>query len=302
MKKTILIFGVSSFLGSNLLEALKDNYRVVGTYFKTPVSLPGITCIPCDVLKKEHVSRIVAFVKPEITIYAIGMSSLKECQLFPKKAEALNYTGVVNCSKASERVAAKFIYISSAFVMSGLNPVYHEGETPFPTTVYGNTISSAEFYVQRSSLNYLILRCAPLYGRSFNPAHPNWFEILQLNLAKNLPVVADDSIRTGFLDVQILAKILIETINRNVTNRLFHVDTQDSMTRYEFAKIYADRFKKDSSLIQKGVGAFPTDVKNESGSSYQFHLATMNIEEFLSMQMPTIEDSLEFTYKRFLEN
>jgi len=301
MKKTILIFGVSSFIGSNLLETLKDNFRVVGTYFKTPVKIPGITCIPCDVLKSDFVSRITSFIDPDITIYTAGMSSLKECQLYPKKAEALNYAGAVNCCKAAERVSSKFIYISSAFVMSGLNPVFHEGDTPFSTTVYGNTVASAEFYIQRSSLNYIILRCAPLYGRGFSPAHPNWFETLQLNLVKNIPVVADDSIETGFLDVQIFVKILLETINQNVTNRLFNVGTQNIMTRYEFAKLYAGRFKKDESLIQKGSGHFPTINKSDSTVPYKFHLATTNVEEFLNMQMPTIEDSLEFTYKRLIE-
>src|SRR5690606_5138486 len=193
-------------------------------------------------------------------------------------------------------------YISSAFVMNGLNPIYHEGDTPFSTTVYGNTVSSAEFYIQRSSLNYIILRCAPLYGTGLNPAHPNWFETLQLNFAKNIPVVADDSIETGFLDIQILVKILQETINQNVTNRLFNVGTQNIMTRYEFAKLYAARFKKDESLIQKGSSSFPTINKSESAVAYKFLLATGNVEEFLNMQMPTIEDSLEFTYKRLIES
>ncbi len=301
MKKTILIFGVSSFLGSNLLEALKDEFRVVGTYFKTPVSIPGVTCIPCDVLKKDYVTRITSYVNPDITIYAVGMSSLKECQLYPKKADTLNYAGAVNCCKASERNSSKFIYISSAFVMSGLNPLYHEGETPFPTTVYGNTVSSTEFYIQRSSLNYLILRCAPLYGRGFNPSHPNWFECLQLNLSQNIPVIADDFVSTGFLDVQIMAKILLETIKQNVTNRLFHVGTTNMMTRYEFAKLYAAKFKKDESLIQKGNGNFPSEPKSDS-SSYKFQLATTNVEDFLNLQMPTIEESLDFTHKRLVEN
>lgn len=301
MKKTILIFGVSSFLGSNLLEALKHEFRIVGTYFKTPVTIPGITCIPCDVLKKEYVSRITSFVNPDITIYAVGMSSLKECQLFPKKADALNFAGAVNCCTASERVSSKFVYISSAFVMSGLNPIYHEGEAPFAATVYGNTVSSAEFYIQRSSLNYLILRCSSLYGWGLNPTHPNWFESLQLNLAKNNPVIADDFVQTGFMDVQIMGKVLLESIKYNVTNRLFNVATKNTMTRFEFAKLYAAKFKRDVSLIQKGSGSFPVEPKNESSVAYKFHLSTANVEDSLSIQMPTIEDSLEFTHQRLLD-
>ena len=300
MKKTILIFGVSSFIGSNLLEMLKDEYRIIGTYHKTPVTIPGITCIPCDVLKKEYVSNITARFRPDLTIYAVGMSSLKACQLQPKHADALNSVGAVNCCAASERYDSKFIYISSAFVLGGEDTVYREGETPFPNTAYGSSLSSTEFYIQRSCLNYLILRCAPLYGRSFNPSHMNWFEHLQAAFAKGEPVLVDDSVATGFLDVQIMIKILKATLANNVTNRLFHVSSKDFMTRYEFAKLYAKIFKKDEGLIQRTNVKFPVEKNknNDENSNYYFRLDTSNIEEFLNTKMPRIEDSLNLTYKR----
>lgn len=298
MKKTILIFGVSSFVGSNLIEMLKDEFRIIGTYHKTPVSIPGVTCIPCDVLKKEYVSNITARFRPDLTIYAVGLSSLKECQLSPKLADALNSVGAVNCCAASERYDSKFIYISSGYVLSGDDTVYREGETPFPNTVYGNSLSSTEFYIQRSCLNYLILRCCPLYGRSLNPAHNNWFENLQVALAKGEPFMADDAVYTGFLDVQIMVRILKATLANNVTNRLFHVSSKDFMTRYEFALLYAKIFKKDEGLIQRMNGNFPVDKKKDELSNFYYRLDTANIEEFLNAKMPRIEDSLQLTYKR----
>jgi dTDP-4-dehydrorhamnose reductase len=300
MKQTLLIFGVSSFVGSNLVEMLKEDFRIIGTYHKTPVSIPGVTCIPCDVLKKEYVSNITSRFRPNLTLYAVGMSSLKACQLSPKQSDALNSAGAVNCAAAAERYDSKFIYLSSAFVLGGENTVYREGETPFPNTAYGNSLSSTEFYIQRSCLNYLILRCSTLYGRSYNPAHNNWFESLQTALAKNEPFMADDSVHTGFLDVQIIAKVLKAALAKNVTNRLFHVSSKDFMTKYEFARIYARVFKKDEGLIQKASGLFPIDrnKKRDEISSYFYRLDTSNIEEFLNTKMPQIEDSLSLSYKR----
>lgn len=298
MKKTILIFGVSSFVGSNLIEMLKDEFRIIGTYHKTPVSIPGVTCIPCDVLKKDYVSNITARFRPDLTIYAVGLSSLKECQLSPKVADALNSVGAVNCCASSERYGSKFIYLSSGYVLSGDDTVYREGETPFPNTIYGNSLSSTEFYIQRSCLNYLILRCCPLYGRSYNPSHSNWFENLQLSFAKGEPVLADDSVYTGFLDVQIMIRILKATLANNITNRLLHVSSKDFMTRYEFALLYAKIFKKDEGLVQRMNGRFPVDKNKDENQSYFYRLDTSNIEEFLNAKMPKIEDSLQLTYKR----
>ena len=299
-KKTILIFGVSSFVGSNLIEVLKDNYRIIGTYHKTPVSIPGITCIPCDVLKKDYVTNITARFQPNLTIFAVGMTSLKECHLLPKQSDAINSAGAVNCCAASERYGAKFIYISSSYVLGGESILYKEGDIPFPNTTYGSSLSSTEFYIQRSCLNYLILRSAPLYGRSFNPRHANWFEHLQTALSKGEAISVDDSVETGFLDVQIMAEILKVLLTVDVNNRLFHISTSDFMTRYSFAKSYAKIFRKDQSLIQRANSKFPIDKKNNNAenSNYYYRLDTTNLQEFLNIKMPSIEESLTVTYKR----
>jgi dTDP-4-dehydrorhamnose reductase len=159
-------------------------------------------------------------------------------------------------------------------------------------------LSSTEFYIQRSCLNYLILRCCPLYGRGYNPTHSNWFENLQLSFAKGEQVLADDSVHTGFLDVQIMIRILKATLANNITNRLLHVSSKDSMTRYEFALLYAKIFKKDEGLVQRITGKFPVDKNKDDNQSYYYRLDTSNIEEFLNAKMPKIEDSLQLTYKR----
>jgi dTDP-4-dehydrorhamnose reductase len=301
MKKTILIFGVSSFVGSNLLEILKADYRIIGTYFKTPVKIPGITCVPCDVLRKDYVSSLISRFRPDFTIYAVGMSSLKSCSLAPKQSDALNSAGAANCAAASERYDSRFVFISSAYVLGGDQTICREGETPFPNTAYGSALSSSEFYVQRSCLNYLILRCSSLYGRSYNPAHPNWFEALETSLAKGMPLEVDDKIRVGFLDVYFLGLVLKALLDKNARNRLFHVSSKDFMTRYEFAQLYARTFHKDPGLIIRSGGKFPVE-KNKSSSNdgqYSFCLDTSNIEEFLNAKMPGIEDSLAMTHKRF---
>lgn len=297
IKKTLLIFGVTSFVGSNLLELLKDEFRIIGTFYQTPVSIPGVTCIPCDVLRKDYVQNLVARFRPDLTLYAIGLSSLRECQMQPKYSDALNTNGAVNCCAAAERYNSKFIYISSGFVLGGEDTLYREGETPFPNTAYGTSLSNTEFYVQRSCLNYLILRCCPLYGRSYNPDHMNWFEYLQASFAKGDPIQADDMVTTGFMDVQILARILKAALAKDVTNRLFHVSSKDFMTRYEFAKLYAKMFRKDEGLVQRTNGIFPGENKKNADGLF-YRLDTSNIEEFLNTKMPRIEDSLALTYKR----
>jgi dTDP-4-dehydrorhamnose reductase len=299
MKKTVLIFGISSFVGSNLALILKDSYRVVGTYHKTPVDISGVTCFPCDVFKKDYVSSLVSVIKPDYTIYAVGMSSLTECKLFPKQADALNSVGAVNACSASERYGSKFILLSSCYVMGGDNFLYKESDTPFPITTYGSTLSSSEYYVQRSCLNYLVLRSSPLYGRAYGPKHPNWFELIQASLVKNQPMQADDNVVTGHLDIYVLGRVLKALLESGVTNRLFQVSSSDALTRYEFARLVARTFKKDENIIQKGTTPFPADSANSTASSqYFYRMDNSNTENFLGLKMPSIEESLKLTQKR----
>jgi dTDP-4-dehydrorhamnose reductase len=205
----------------------------------------------------------------------------------------------VNVCSASERYGAKFILISSCFVMGGENTIYKESDTPFPNTVFGSSLSSSEYYVQRSCLNYLVLRCAPLYGRSYGPKHPNWFELLQASFVKGESFLADDNVVTGFLDVLVLGRILKSLCESGVTNRLFQISSSDFMTRYEFAKLVAKTFKKDDNFIQKATSLFPADAPSSSGSNQFFYkLDTQNTENFLGLKMPTVEESLTLTQKR----
>ena len=302
MRKTVLIIGASSFVGSNLLESLKNDYRVVGTYYQTPFDIEGVLALPCDVLRKEAVQNLMGLVKPDITIYAAGLSSLKDCQANPKLADALNTSGVINSAMASDRYGAKFVLISSGYVMSGEDHIFKESDAPFPNTIFGNTFASSEFYVQKSCLNYFILRCPLLYGRSYNAFELNWFELIERTLANEKPLYADDSVVTGFLDVKILANFLKTAIDSNLTNRLIQVSSSDYMTRYEFARLYTQVFHKSTDSVIKSNWDFPLNENqakmNRAQDKYYYQLSVKNAEDFLGYRLPTIEESLQFTKVR----
>ena len=112
-KKTLFIVGISSFIGSNLAQRLKNKYRIIGTYFNTPVNIPGILTLRCDVHNKDLIQKLVLLFKPDVCVYAVGLTDLNACQEFPKVADALNTAGVFNVAMASERYHAKFVYFSS---------------------------------------------------------------------------------------------------------------------------------------------------------------------------------------------
>jgi len=296
--KTILIFGVNSFLGSNLAEILRKDFKVIGTYHKTPVSLPGILTLPCDVLAKDEVQLIIYAFKPDITIYAEGMESVLHAHKNPELAEAKNTSGLFNVAEYCHRYRSQVCYISSHNVFAGADKKYIEMNIPDSSTIMGKTQSQAEFYIQKTSLNYIIFRTCNIYGRGIVPNGKNWFETIQRSLSGGDRVVADNYINTGFLDVFYLGTLMKICFQKKVANRLFQVCTTDTMTHYEFAQKYAETFEENVKLIDKGKWIFSSEESRRGQSEFFFHLDVSNIEGFLNVHMPTIEESLEFTFRR----
>ena len=220
----------------------------------------------------------------------------------PNSSDALNSAGLFNVAELAPRYGARIVYFSSQYVFSGLNKNYNEMDNPDVITQYGKAQASSEFYLQKSSLNYLILRCCNLYGRGIAPLKNTFFEQLQKNVKNNQGVVYDNFVHQGFLDVYYLGMILKMCIDKNVTNRLVHLSSQDTMTHFEFAKLYCEVFKESDGLINNGKWLFPI-AKGSSLEKIEEHLYykldVLNIEGLLKIKMPTITESMEFTFKRF---
>jgi len=304
-KKTILIFGISSMLGSSLAEILKKDFRIVGTYYETPVHIKGVLSIKCDVHSRDMVRRVAFLFKPDITIYAIGLTDLRVCQEFPKVAEALNTNGVFNVSMASERYNSKFVYFSSGYIFSGENIYFRENDTPMPSSIYGNTIASAEFYIQKSCLNYLIFRSCPIFGRSYNPQDIKWIEAIERNEFLGERIVCDDSVYTGFIDIYTISEYLKMAIERNITNRLFQVSSRDTMTRYQFAKKYMEVIGGNETLLSRGDWKFPQTENNVgrqeiTDPELHFNMDVYNLEKEFEIYVPTVEETIK-SYLKHLE-
>jgi len=300
-KKTILVFGISSLLGSSITEFLKKDYKVVGTYYKTRVSMPGVLTLPCDVLDKDQVQLMVYAFKPDITIYCVGVASVYACSRSEELADALNASGLYNVAESCGRYRSQVIYFSSNFVFSGEPKNYMEMDIPDANTALGKTQASSEFFIQKTSLNYLVFRCCRIYGRGVNPLKMNWFYALQSKLSNREKFACDDFIKVGFLDVYFLAMVVKIAIERGVTNRLFQISSSDQMSYFSFAKNYCKIFSESDDFLSRTKWPFPAIAsQGMSGVSdnLKYQMDITNIEGYLNIEMPTVLDSLQFTYQR----
>ena len=296
---TVLIFGISSFIGSNLAELLRREFHVIGTYHEHPVHIPGVLTFSCDVLKKNVVQSVIFHFRPDITIYAVGLSSVQDCRRHPQLAETLNTGGVYNVSEFCDRYKSMLVYLSSAFVFQGDNCTYLESDNPNSNTVFGHSKSSIEFYIQRTSINYLILRCCNIYGRSYHPCQLTKFEELQNSCVSGQEFIADRHVIGGHLDVVYLGMIIKLCWENKINNRLFHVSSQDQMSYFDFAQLYAKVFAQSALHIRPGIWPLNSSSDNED---LFFILDTANLAGQINVALPTIEESLRLTKQRWNTN
>ncbi|MBT3527091.1 MAG: sugar nucleotide-binding protein [Bdellovibrionales bacterium] len=301
-QKTILIFGISSFVGSNLATFFAQEHKVFGTYRSTPVKIPGILTLPCDALNKDEVNMLFFMVKPDITIHCLGLFSIMKCAETPELADALNTNTVFNITESCQRYKSKLIYISTQHIFLGDNKtVYSELDIPDTNTIYGKTCAAAEFYIQKNSLDYLIFRCCRLYGRSINPLQVTLLEKIQQCSQSGKDAAFDKYNNMGFLDIIYLAMVIRITISKQTTNRLFHLSSIDICTAFEFAMKYSKIFNQPHNNITPGRWPYPVTDQYERGreSKWQFNLETTNLENYISTKLPTIDESLALTFDRF---
>lgn len=297
--KTILIFGVDTFVGTNIAEFLRKDFRVIGTYQKEECVLPGVLTFPCDVLVKDEVQLAIYAFKPDICIYAVGVNSIYECHSDPQRAEAINTSGLFNVAEFCQRYKAQVCYLSSHFVFSGSQSKYIEMDIPDPNTTLGRTKSSAEFYLQKTSLNYIIFRCCHLYGRSLFVQKNTWLEKLQVNMANGDLSKADTSVKTGFLDVDYLSMLIKVCFQKKVMNRLFQICSLDVMNLYDFSKNYCRVFGENENLVSPDLWPFMVEPGYKPSDEQNYFMDPGNIEGFLNITMPTIEESLHYTFQKF---
>lgn len=302
MRKTVFIFGISSFVGSNLAGFLKRDYRVIGSYYGHPVEIEGVLTFPLDVLGEEAVRLVLLLFAPDIVIYCVGLTSHEVCDKDRILANTLNTAGVFSIANSTWQIRSKLIYISTAYVFSGKKKNYLEGDAPMANSVYGRSKNLAEIFIQKNCANYLILRCCEFYGRGIILERATWFESLQEGLFRGEAVGADGNIGTGFLDIAYLAMMIKICIEENVSNKLLHISSVDIMSRYEFCIEYTKVFNDQENMIREEVWSFPQIhsrmISFDTAHGPEYKIDIKNVENLLGVKMPSVRESLDFTKYR----
>ncbi|KIO74780.1 UDP-glucose 4-epimerase [Pedobacter lusitanus] len=240
MKKRVLITGASGFVGYHLIAAAissglevyaavrpSSNIKHLGE-FDIQYTNPDFSNI--DLLKKELEEKQYSYI-----IHASGITKAKTQEEY----NTVNAEYTRNLALAAVTAAInleKFIFVSSLAALGplkDLSGLIEDNSPAHPVTNYGASKLLAEQYLAEiNGLPLIVIRPTAVYG----PREKDIFILLQ-TINKGLePHIGSFKQQISFIYVKDLAKIIIDALFSDVTNKNYNVSDGGIYDRYALAE------------------------------------------------------------------
>ena len=271
----ILITGPTGQLGRELIRVLEEEELLL------------LTHKDIDIRDIKLIQRIVEL-KPDIIIHTAANTDVDECERYPESAFQVNTLGTRHVILGAEKVGAKLIYISTDYVFNGeKNVPYVESDETCPINVYGRSKLMGEYLVQESSIPWIIVRTAWLYGegrKNFITSVVEW--------AKDLPVLKLVIDKTGSPTYAKDLALAIRHLIRAEACGTYNAAGQGACTWFEYGQYILKILKTEKEVVpiafddlnrpakRPAYSALSSDALKQSGFEMRDWRAAL--EDFLS--------------------
>jgi len=278
-------------LGLNLaLEAAKDNL-VFGTVNKLAIKTDAFNVVQTDLLAEGTLEHLLEQTRPDWVIHCAALANLDDCEKRPALAEQLNTHLPAKLAGYVARGGARLVHVSTDAVFDGQRGDYREEDPPNPLSVYARTKLEGERLVAAANPEAIIAR-VNLFGWSPTGSR-SLAEFFYYNLRQGKPVMGFTDVYFCPLLVNDLATIFQSMLQKGLSG-LYHVVSQECLSKYDFGVRLAHKFGLDSGLIQ------PTSVEQgglDARRSPRLTLRSDRLAQALGEPPPDFGSGLEKLYQ-----
>lgn len=238
----VLVFGGSGLVGSRFVELSTDKFEI-----KAPKASE------VDILDKQKISRIVSDFNPVTIINFAAYTNVEEAekQRGDKSGVCyqINAEGARNVAEVCNKLGKHLIHISTDYVFDGIKSdrPYTEKDKPNPINWYGATKYFGEQFVLESGCYHTLIRISMPYSAHYNQKGDiARFFLEQLKNKDKISAIVDQKITPTLVDD--IANALIVIVDKKPTG-IYHLASTNHITPLEFARLIAQTFNLDSTLI-----------------------------------------------------
>jgi nucleoside-diphosphate-sugar epimerase len=243
MRETIIITGISGFIGANLKSYLKDSFTIKGVSRKANKK--------DDIYEYKDVPELLN--KSKACVHSAGKAhDLKQTS---EDAEYFKINTELTKMIFDQFLKSEckiFIYLSSVkAVRDTVNEVLTEDATTDPKTVYGRSKLKAEEYITNQTLpegkSYFILRPCMVHG----PGNKGNLNLLYNFVSKGFPYpLSSFENKRSYLSVENLCFIISELIQRkDIPSGIYNVSDDDALSTTELISILSKAINKPPRLL-----------------------------------------------------
>jgi len=248
----ILITGANGLLGYKLVQllSLQPAVTTIATARKKINGLPAnVQFFELDVTDRDQTLSVLSLTQPEVVIHTAAMTQVDQCETERELCWKANVTGVENLVEACEKNNTHLIHVSTDFIFDGSHGPLDETAIPKPVNFYGESKLAGEQVIQKSKINWAILRTVLVFGVTPDLSRSNIVLWVKKSLEEGKSInVVNDQWRTPTL-AEDLAMGCYLAASKKATG-IYHISGEEMMTPYDIANQTAEFFKLDKSLIK----------------------------------------------------
>ncbi len=248
----ILVTGANGLLGYKLIQLLSTQADIttVATARKKNNDLPqGVDFFELDITNHDQTIEVLLATKPDVVISAAAMTQVDQCETEREQCWMANVVGIENLVEGCEKINCHLVHVSTDFIFDGSFGPLDETAIPNPVNFYGESKLAGEQVIQKSKLNWAILRTVLVFGITPDLSRSNIVLWVKKNLEEGKIInVVNDLWRTPTF-AEDLAMGCYLAASKKATG-IYHISGEELMTPFDIAQYTADLFKLDKSLIK----------------------------------------------------
>jgi dTDP-4-dehydrorhamnose reductase len=246
----ILITGSNGLLGQKLVELIstQEHELIATAKSKLVIDLPKGEFHSLDITHREEVEKVILRSKPDVIINTAAMTQVDQCEAEKEKCWTNNVTAVENLVSVCEKTKTHLVHVSTDFIFDGTYGPLDETATPNPISYYGESKLAAEVAIQKSNIDWAILRTVLVFGVTQDMSRSNIVLWVKKSLEEGKPIrVVNDQWRTPTLAEDLAMGCYLAATQK--ATGIYNISGDEMMTPYDIAIATAEFFGLTKSLI-----------------------------------------------------